>query len=564
LLKDLFLLGLAQLYLESFYLSAKIIRLTVVSVQVEAVCPVCGQRSQRVHSRYRRQVADVPCAGIPVQWTLVARRFFCENPDCPKSTFVERLPQVVAVWSRRTQRLIAAQQGIGLSVGGEPGARLSRQLGMNTSPDTLLRLIHRLPHAPAKPVRVLGVDDWAWRRGQRYGTLLVDLEQSEPIDLLPDRTAEALAEWLKAHPSIEIISRDRAGAYADGARRGAPDAVQVADRWHLLHNLVEALERLFDRLPTSVRTPPTPATITPTIRLAAPQADSKPKTRSKQASSVEQLAPVRPPTRPEQMQKARRAKRLKRFETVRRLHAQGVSQRMIARQLRIGKGTVRRYLNASTFPEVARRRKAPSILDPFVPYLTKRWQAGCHNGVQLWREIRGQGYSGSRPLVSMWVAQQRRLLPSRPQHAPRGQWPHPLAPPPPPRPISARRAAFLLMKSPEQLDKEQIDTVARLEQASPQVATASRLVHEFAQMVRERRRDHLDDWLQAAHASGIRELRYFARGVQRDYEAVAAGLSLPWSSGPVEGHINRLKTLKRQMYGKAGFDLLRQRVLNRV
>jgi transposase len=259
LLKDLFLLGLSQLYLESFHLSAKIIHLTVVSLQAEAFCPSCGQRSQRVHSRYRRQVADLPCAGIPVQWTLMARRFFCGNPDCSKTTFAERLPQVVAVWSRRTQRLLATQQNIGVAVGGEPGARLSRRLGMATSPDTLLRLIHRLPEVPTKPVRVLGVDDWAWRRGQRYGTLLVDLEQSEPVDLLPDRTAEALAEWLKAHPTIEIISRDRAGVYADGARRGAPDAVQVADRWHLLHNLVEALERLFDRLPTSVRTPPAPA-----------------------------------------------------------------------------------------------------------------------------------------------------------------------------------------------------------------------------------------------------------------------------------------------------------------
>lgn len=564
MLNDILLLGPSQLSLEAFYLSAKVIRLTVVTFQAEALCPVCGQMSRRVHSRYRRRIADVPCAGIPVQWTLKARRFFCDTSNCPKATFAERLPQVVAVWSRRTRRLITAQQGIGLALGGEPGARLSHRLGMATSPDTLLRLIRRTPEPVAAPVRVLGVDDWAWRRGQRYGTLLVDLERSQPIDLLPDRTAEALAVWLKAHPSVEIISRDRAGAYADGARRGAPNAVQVADRWHLLHNLVEALERLFDRLPTDVRTPASPIVTRPTIRQSAPEADSKSKTRSERASSVEQSAPVRPPTRPEQIQQARRTRRFERFETVRRLHAQGLSHRAIAQQLQIGKGTVRRYLNATTFPEIARRRKAPSILDPFVPYLAERWQAGCHNGVQLWREIRGQGYAGSRPLISMWVAQQRRLLPSRPQHAPRGQWPHPLAPPPPARPISARRAAFLLLKPPEQLDQDQSDMVARLERASPQVATASRLVHEFAQMVRERQRDHLDDWLQVAHTCGIRELRYFARGLQRDYEAVAAGLSLPWSAGPTEGHINRLKTLKRQMYGKAGFNLLRQRVLNRV
>jgi transposase len=372
LLKDLFLLGLSHLYLESFHLSAKIIRLTVVSLQVEALCSICGQSSQRVHSRYRRQFADVPCAGIPMQWVLTAKRFFCDNPNCHKTTFVERLPQVVAVWSRRTQRLIATQQSIGVAVGGESGARLSRRLSMTTSPDTLLRLIHRMPEVPGKPVRVLGVDDWAWRRGQRYGTLLVDLEQSQPIDLLPDRTAEALAEWLKAHPTIEIISRDRAGAYADGARRGAPDAVQVADRWHLLHNLVEALERLFDRLPTSVRIPPAATAIISTIRPDSGKSNSRRKTSPESPSVDERPAAVRLPTRPEQIQQARRAKRLKRYETVLGLHAQGLSHRAIARQLRIGKGTVRRYLNASTFPEIARRRKAPSILDPYMPYLTER------------------------------------------------------------------------------------------------------------------------------------------------------------------------------------------------
>jgi transposase len=553
-LNDILLLGMAELHLEAFYLSAVAMTLTVASVQRRATCPGCGQKSERIHSRARRHLADVPCAGIPVRWTLKVRRFFCDNPNCAKTTFAERLPQVGAVWARRTHRLMQSQRRVALALGGEAGARLAGRLGMSTSPDTLLRLVRQTPVEPGPPVHILGVDDWAWQRGQRYGTLLVDLEQRQPVDLLPDRSAEALAQWLTAHPGIQVISRDRAGAYADGAKRGAPNAVQVADRWHLLHNLADTLEHLFDRQPASLRA----ATAAPVV--ASPTQDAfSPEKQPQTPTPAVAVAP----THYEQRRQQRRAKRLERYERVRRLRQQGASHRTIMRQLRMGPATVRRYLHAATFPEIAQRRQAPSILDPFMTYLKARWQAGCHNGLQLWREIGARGYTGSRPLLSRWVAQQRRLLPSRPQRAPRGQWPRPIRPPAAPRPLSSRRAAFLVLKPPEVLDREQATLVARFCAASPDVATASGLAREFADMVRGRQRDRLDDWLQKTRASSIRELKYFANGLQRDYAAVAAGLSLKWSNGPTEGHINRLKLLKRQMYGRANFDLLRQRVVHR-
>jgi transposase len=554
LLNDILLLAMAELHLEAFHLSTTAMTLTVASVQLQAICPGCGRTSQRIHSRARRHLADVPCAGIPVRWTLKVRRFFCDNPNCAKTTFAERLPQVVAVWARRTHRLMLSQRRVALALGGEAGARLASRLGMSTSPDTLLRLIRQTPVEPGPPVHILGVDDWAWQRGQRYGTLLVDLEHSRPVDLLPDRSAEALAEWLTAHPGIDVISRDRAGAYADGAKRGAPDAVQVADRWHLLHNLADTLEHLFDRQPASLRAA-IAAPVVPSPTQAAFSPEKQPQTPTPAVSAA--------PTRYEQRRQQRRAKRLARYERVRRLRQQGASHRTIMRQLRMGPATVRRYLHAAAFPEIAQRRPAPSILDPFRAYLLARWQAGCHNGLQLWREIGARGYLGSRSLLSRWVAQQRQTLPSRPQRAPRGQWPRPIRSPAAPRPLSSRRAAFLVLKAPEALDREQAAIVARFFAASPEVATASRLACEFAEMVRERLRDRLDDWLTAAHSSRIRELKYFANGLQRDYAAVAAGLSLQWSNGPTEGHINRLKLLKRQMYGRANFDLLRQRVLHR-
>jgi len=270
LFQDLFLHGLAELFLEAFRLSAQAVHLIVTSVKTAAACPSCGQPSCRVHSRYARQVADVPCAGIPVTWTLKIRRFFCDHPVCSKTTFAERLPTIVAVWARRSDRLATAQHVIGLSLGGEPGSRLARRRGLATSPDTLLRLMRRTPGPAEGSVRVLGEDNWAWRRGQRYGTLLVNLERRRPVDLLPDHTAEALVGWLKANPGVDVISRDRAGAYADGTRRGEPDAVPVADRWHLLRNLADTLERLFDRQPASLRA----ATVITSPADSAPQPDA--------------------------------------------------------------------------------------------------------------------------------------------------------------------------------------------------------------------------------------------------------------------------------------------------
>jgi transposase len=550
LLNDSLLFGMPELQLEAFHLSAAVIDLSVTSVQVEATCPGCGQASRRIHSRYRRHVADVPCAGIPVHWTLWARRFFCGNPHCEHTTFAERLPAVVAVWARRTNRLLRSQRDVGLALGGEAGARLAHRLGMNTSPDSLLRLVRQLPVEPAEPVHVLGVDDWAWHRNQRYGTLLVDLEQRRPVDLLPDRTAESLVKWLQAHPGIEVISRDRAGAYADGARRGAPAAVQVADRWHLLRNLADTLERLFDRQPASLRA----ATVAPPAPEAAVLPEIQPQTPTPARSERS--------TYSEPHRQQQRAKRLARYETVRQLRQQGVSQRTIARQLHIGPSTIRRYAHARTFPEIAQRRTAPSILDPFKTYLTQRWTAGCHNGWQLWREISVRGYTGSRTLLSRWVTQQRRRPASATPTSP-GQGPPSFPATAAPRPFSSRRVAFLVLKSPEKLDGPQAATLARFCDASAEVATASGLAREFADMVRGRKRDRLDNWLNAANASGIRELKYFANGLRHDYDAVAAGLSLPWSNGPTEGHINRLKLIKRQMFGRANFDLLRQRVLHR-
>jgi transposase len=236
----------AEVVLESIRSDRNAITLLVHAARSRSVCPRCASPSARIHSHYERKLADLPWNGIPVQIRLHTRRFFCETAGCGQRIFTERLPHTVAPYARRTQRLNQTLEWFTLALGGKAGAHLARQIGILASGDTLLRQLRRRRQVVATTPRVLGIDDWAWRKGQRYGTILCDLERHKVIDLLPDRTADSVKEWLSYHPGITVISRDRANAYAEAAQEAAPKAVQVADRWHLLRNLSEALQRILE------------------------------------------------------------------------------------------------------------------------------------------------------------------------------------------------------------------------------------------------------------------------------------------------------------------------------
>jgi transposase len=417
LLSDLFSLS-ADLCLVDVRLEDEGLLLMLRSSQTSAACPACAQPSTHVHGHYTRQLADLPCQKRPVRVCLEVRRFACRTRGCPRTTFAERFPLFTRAYARRTLRLAEALTEIAFAQGGKAGAQLAKRLAMPTSRDTLLRLIHRTEVPKRQTPRVLGLDDFAWKKGDRYGTLLVDLEARCPVDLLPDREATSVARWLREHRGVKLISRDRVGMYAEGAKRGAPRAKQIADRYHLLVNLrdtlKEALARHQDSLPEveergkpADSLPEEPAQPPPAAPLPVP---APPQQEAGEALAVSAETPQLAAA--QRRQQVSRANRYARYQQIQALAQAGVSQRAIARQLHLSRGCVRRYVTAKSFPERALPGKGQSKLDPYLPYLRQRWEQGCHNGRQLAQEIENQGFRGSASLVRLLIGGWRASLPA--------------------------------------------------------------------------------------------------------------------------------------------------------
>jgi transposase len=444
---------------------------------------------------------------------------------------------------------------IALALGGAAGARLSRALGLTVSRNTLLRLIRCAPYPALIPPQVLSVDDFALRKRHIYGTLLLDLERRRPVALLPDREAATVAQWLQAHPGVEVVVRDRAEAYAEAARLGAPTACQVADRFHLLQNLADVLTDVFRghaprlaRVHTQHLTAPTPV-----HDPADPATDPR--------RSTVPLAPPQPSTRAVALAAARRAQRVATYEQVWTSHRQGWTLDAIAQQVGLSRRTVRRYLQSPTFPErQPRHGRDRSILDPYKATLLAGWNSGCRNGWHLFRTIRRQGFRGQYGIVALYVRRMRQAQGLAPRQR-RSDQPLPVVTEAPRRRLTPRRATWLVLRLAEQLTAQDHQQLAQLTQQAPALAEAVALAQDFASLVRQRQPTQLDPWLARAATSTLPPFRRFAKGLRADYAAVKAGVTLPWSQGPIEGHITRLKLLKRQMFGRAKLDLLARRFL---
>jgi transposase len=516
-------------------------------------CPSCGHATSRIHSHYGRMVTDLPWHGLRVRLMLTVRRFFCDVPECSRRIFTERLPLTVARYGRRTTRAASALDTIAQALGGRAGARLAASLGLVIGPGALLHhFVHRSPsdderpdtdpltlRAPSAAPRVLGVDDWAWRKGQRYGTILVDLDQHAVIDLLPDRESETLRAWLVAHPGIEFISRDRAGAYAEACARGAPDAIQIADRFHLLRNLTATMQHVVERHRAEIHG----------IGLAGEAPPPRPIERGPVGRRADALR------RDVERRHARRAARLARYHEVCALHAGEVSVSEIHRRTSLSRATVMRWLAAGHFPERQVPGRRATSLSAHAAFLRTRWAAGCHNATALWRELHDQrGFGGGLSTVRDWVRSHHRHAPVRTSDTDDGS----IHTTPTPLRLSARRAAWLLTAPPGRLNDAERTYAAAVCRAAPAIATAHELTLDFRTMLETHDPNALAPWLTKAESS---ELRSLATGLRRDFDAVLAAVLFPWSNGQVEGQVNRLKLVKRTMYGRASFALLRRRVL---
>ena len=532
--------------LEAFVSEENSIVLRVRVVQKQSKCPLCQTNSKSLHSFYVRRVADLPWHGVAVRLELHSRKFRCRNEVCRRKVFCERLSKVVECYARKTVRLTSVLTLLAFALGGESGARTASKLNLPVSGDTLLKLVRRRNEPPVPPVRVLGVDDFAFRRGRSYGTILVDLERRRPIDLLPDRESESLAKWLATHPEVETISRDRSRAYAEGATSGAPNAVQIADRWHLLKNLGEYLERLLLRHHSLWR-----AKISePLLSIPVIQA-------TKSTHLIEEMTSNA--LRPEVA--ARHQARAAVYRQVFELLEQSVPIEQIAGSVGKSVRTIFRWIKEGVCRPRTRNRK--SELDLYWGFIND-WRINENNNVmQLWEELQKRGYRGSSMAVRRYLKRKKLVSLNKRKRTVRRKVENKVALKPI-VPLITPRAAVLKLLHADCLKVEEKPLINEILKSSPEIEKAVELGREFENLLMGRDQTPFDDWLGKAQTSAIVEIKSFARGLAQDKSAVQAAIKYEWSQGQVEGQVNRLKLIKRQMYGRANFDLLKARVIQQA
>ena len=505
-----------------------------------ACCPRCGQEPARVHGGYARMVADGAAGGRPVLIVLQVRRFRCRNPACPAVTFAEQARGLSERYRRRSIPLLAMLAGFGLELAGRAAARLAGTLGIAVHPATVLRLVAAAPEpeVTAAP-EVLGAGDFALAKGHVYGTVLVDMRTGDVIDLLPDREAATLEAWLKAHPGARVICRDRAGNYAEGAKAGAPDAIQVADRWHLWHNLAGYAEKTMARHRGCLKDQPDGDA-------AQGSADTLEQEPPGQAAGGQIMPDGSLDACGRERRLVRRTR--ERYAGIRGRLDAGESLSAISRATGLDRKTVQRFARAGSIEELlGKATSRESKLDQFTPYLHQRWNEGITDAAALHAELQQRGWAGSEQTVRRYVRPFRQAL---------------AAPGPAPAVPKTRQITRWLLTRPDRLQADEQAQLQAIRARCPHIDALAGHVTAFAEMMTARTgsRD-LEAWLAAVEADDQAGLRSFTIGIRNDLQAVINGLTLHWNSGRAEGTVNKIKMIKRQMYGRAGNDLLRKRVI---
>jgi transposase len=486
-----------------------------------AACPECGAWSARVRGRYVRRLHDAGAGGRRVVVRLRVRLLACGDAGCPRASFAEQPAGLAVPYARKTPLLAGQLAAIAAELAGRAGSRLARVLAVEVSRHTLVRVLMALPEPAAGLVRVLGIDDFSLRKGQAYATLLVDMETGRPVDVLPGREQATVEEWLRAHPGAEVVCRDRGGAYAAAVRAAAPDAVQVADRWHVWHNLCEYAGKAVARHRECIGAD----------RCAC---QGRPEQEEEEEKEEEQGQADGAPAGPEAVVRERHA-------AVHQLRAAGKTQDEAAAALGLSRQLTGRFWRAAS-AEALLKTAGTSALDPYKPYLQRRWDQGITTIAALHREITALGYPGSELTTYRWLALLKLAAPARP-----------------PAPPAARQVSRWLLTDPARLGKDEQAQLAAVLGRCPELHALAGHVTEFAKMLTSRLGGRLDSWLAATGDHPA--LTPFANGIRQDYQAVRNALTLEWNSGRVEGLNTRTKQLERQMYGRASFPLLRKRIL---
>jgi transposase len=479
----------------------------------ERACPRCGMLSNRIHSRYVRTAADLPCAGKKVEVRLMTRRFVCSAPLCQRRIFAEQFDEgIIAERARRTSRLECIVHHLGLALGDRPAASFAQRLGMPVSNDTLLRVVRRKAKLPTDQLNVVGIDDWAWRRNHCYGTIICDLERRRIVALLPDREIATVQAWLADHPGISVVSRDRGGGYGEAASKALPHAVQVADRWHLMENASAAFLDAVRKSMASIRSAIGATTVNPELLTCA-----------------------------EKLQYDGYLRREETNAAILAFAGEGIGIKDIVRRTGHSRKLVRQVIRGER-TDIFRVRQ--SSIEAYLPLLDDLWNSGCRNGAELWRRLQAKGFRGALRVVSEWATRRRRADRASDQQLQK-------VPP-------ARKIARLMTAARDHLSKADTIVVAAIEAGAPRLVKARDLIDRFHGMIRKKIEADLEPWIADADTS---LLASFASGIRRDHAAVRAAIAEPWSNGQTEGQITKLKLVKRQMYGRGKLDLLQARLI---